>query len=550
MTDNMNRRVYRAPNNNPELGVLVEELNDVLYLMNEDLMEETRTVVESTRTMDKSDSNYSDNMRFLRSVAALPLGKKSPDLPELGDVLETLNASHYGMADAKENIIESLAIAKLSGVENGLSRSLLVSEPGCGKTSFCMALGRAVRRPVVRISFSGVDDVEKMCAGFMRTFKGSTYGRIVDGLIKSKCMDPIFILDEIDKCTNAGALLPLLDGQNGTFHDKYLNGSVDLSKCTFIATANSYHDIDSALRDRLETIFLDGYTTDEKITIMHDYILPSALKKAGMTKSQVVVRKDAMRYMVKAYETSAGCRRLEQMAVKLVRKAAVELLTGSKKRYTLTLNKVEDVFGKPHDRGEVYVAPGVGACTGLCYMNEYMGGTLPFTVIKDRAHTGVKVISNASKVMEESFEIASTHIRNNAELYGLDSDCMDNLGVTGGFLGQGAVPKDGPSAGVLFGLSLISLLKGEPIRERVAMTGEVSLNGSVSAIGGVAQKVRAAAMADYHYVILPLDNAEDFINTVDEDVQACIEPVFVSTLTEAVEFAFNKDDDEDDEVIR
>jgi len=517
---------------------ILTNLNKVIDLMPTSMYEEIKLVVEQTRSMATSDTEYSGNVNFLLKASHIPLREEPVELPKISAVRKALDATHYGMNEAKESILEALAVAKLSGNKAVMPKTLLHSNaPGCGKSSLAHSIGKAIGRPVVSIPLGGVTDSQKLLAGFLRSFKGSMEGKIANGILKSKTMSPVFLLDEIDKCHDTASLLSLLDGQNTEFKDDYFNFGLDVSGATFIATANNYYDIDPALRDRFETITLDGYSAEEKMTIIEKYVLPKELKNAGLTKKQFKVSHSVVEYLVRGYSMTSGVRQLEVMIRKAVRKAAVAILDG-KKSYSLTLKRVEDIFGEPYGTNEVDVTPTVGGLTGLAYINDYLGTTIPFTVIKDRSHSNVKILSNAGQDMIESLSIAHAHIANSAEDYGLPEDALDKVGLTAGFTGNGSMPKSGPSGGMLFGLAIISLLRGKAIKEGIAVTGEISLNGQISAVGGIAQKTKAAALAGYMTVILPADCETTYYETTEQSVIDCLDVHFVDTLKEAVEVAF------------
>ncbi|HEX3393747.1 MAG TPA: endopeptidase La, partial [Acidimicrobiales bacterium] len=477
---------------------------------------------------------------WLDTVTEVPWGKRSDDHLDVVAARAILDADHNGLEDVKDRIIEYLAVRKLRA-DRGLSPTggkgagaivALVGPPGVGKTSLGESVARALGRSFVRVSLGGVRD-EAEIRGHRRTYVGAQPGRVVRALREAGTMNPVFMLDEVDKLgadwrgDPSSALLEVLDpAQNHTFRDHYLEVDLDLSDVLFIATANVADTIPGPLLDRMEVIHLDGYTEDEKVAIATDHLLARQLDRNGLTAGETTLTEAAVRAVVADYTREAGVRNLERELGKVLRKVATKLAAGDTETGVPVVVDADDVrsyLGRPRyffEAAERTAVPGVA--TGLAVTGA--GGDVLFieaTALPGGTAAGgqgrLTLTGQLGDVMKESAEIALSYIRSHAGELDLDDE-----GVSGSrfhvHVPAGAVPKDGPSAGVTMVAALASLLSGRPVRSSVGMTGEVTLQGRVLAIGGVKQKVLAAHRAGLREVILPARNGAD-LDDVPEAVR-------------------------------
>ena len=504
------------------------------------LPETVRAAVERELDRFERTSEQSPEHGWIRTwldtVFEIPWGKKSDDSLDVADARAILDADHTGLEDVKDRIIEYLAVRKLRA-ERGLSPVsgrgsgaivALVGPPGVGKTSLGESVARALGRSFARVSLGGVRD-EAEIRGHRRTYVGAQAGRIVRALREAGTMNPVFMLDEVDKLGSdwrgdpSSALLEVLDpAQNHTFKDHYLEVDLDLSDVLFIATANVFDTIPGPLLDRMEIISLDGYTEDEKVAIARDHLLSRQLERNGLSAEEVTCTDDALRLLVTDYTREAGVRNLERELGKVLRKVATRLASGTLARppaskdavpVTVDRDDVRTYLGRPKyffEAADRTAVPGVA--TGLAVTG--MGGDVLFIEATSLpAAAGLPALTLTGQlgdVMKESAEIALSYVRGHLEI---DPDKRYHLHVP-----AGAVPKDGPSAGVTMVTALASLLSGRPVRANVGMTGEVTLQGRVLPIGGVKQKVLAADRAGLTTVFLPERNGAD-LDDVPEAVR-------------------------------
>jgi ATP-dependent Lon protease len=496
------------------------------------LPETVRAAVERELDRFERTSEQSPEHGWIRTwldtVFEIPWGKKSDDSLDVNDARAILDADHTGLEDVKDRIIEYLAVRKLRA-ERGLSPVsgrgsgaivALVGPPGVGKTSLGESVARALGRSFARVSLGGVRD-EAEIRGHRRTYVGAQAGRIVRALREAGTMNPVFMLDEVDKLGSdwrgdpSSALLEVLDpAQNHTFKDHYLEVDLDLSDVLFIATANVFDTIPGPLLDRMEIISLDGYTEDEKVAIARDHLLSRQLERNGLAAEEVTCTDDALRLVVTDYTREAGVRNLERELGKVLRKVATRLASGTLTApVTVDRDDVRTYLGRPKylfEAADRTAVPGVA--TGLAVTG--MGGDVLFIEATSLpAAAGLPALTLTGQlgdVMKESAEIALSYVRGHLEI---DPDKRYHLHVP-----AGAVPKDGPSAGVTMVTALASLLSGRPVRANVGMTGEVTLQGRVLPIGGVKQKVLAADRAGLTTVFLPERNGAD-LDDVPEAVR-------------------------------
>jgi ATP-dependent Lon protease len=501
-----------------------------------DLPEHVRTAV--LREIDKLERTNDQSPEtgwirtWLDTILEVPWGVESEDRLDVLEAQRILNEDHDGLEDVKDRILEHLAVRKLQA-ERGLTPVdgrgsgailALVGPPGVGKTSLGQSIANALERKYVRVSLGGVRD-EAEIRGHRRTYVGAQPGRLVRALREAGTMNPVIVLDEVDKLGSdyrgdpSSALLEVLDpAQNHTFRDHYLEVDLDLSRVMFVATANVIDTIPGPLLDRLEVIRLDGYTESEKVSIARHHLLGRQLARAALREDEVTIDDDALKAIIADYTREAGVRNLEREIGRLLRKAATKLAAGERAAPILVHESdVREWLGRPRyyfESAERTSVPGVA--TGLAVTGA--GGDVLFVEASvSEGPEGLTLTGQLGDVMKESAEIAMSYVRSHADELGIDPTLF--AGKRFHFhVPAGAVPKDGPSAGVTMTTALVSLLRGEPVRATVGMTGEVTLQGRVLPIGGVKQKVLAAHRAGLTEVILPERNGPD-LEDVPEEVR-------------------------------
>ncbi len=514
------------------------------------------TRISVTKEIDRLDRVGEQSMEsgwiraWLDTVFEIPFSDRSDDNLDLVHARSILDADHTGLDDVKDRIIEFLAVRKLRadrGIDTALFRRagtilVLAGPPGVGKTSLGESVARALGRTFVRTALGGIHD-EAEIRGHRRTYVGARPGRIVRALIDAKTMNPVVLLDEIDKLGNdfrgdpTAALLEVLDpAQNHTFRDHYLELELDLSEVVFIATANALERIPAPLLDRMEVITISGYSEDEKLAIATDHLVPRVLERNAVAESEVVLSEDLLRAIITGYTREAGVRRLEQRLDRLVRKAATRLAQDTDAApINIAIDELHDVLGRPiidELPAERVASPGIA--TGLAVSGA--GGDVLFVeaaVMDGKA--GLTLTGQLGDVMRESGEIALSYLRSHADALSIErKELRRRFHV---HFPAGATPKDGPSAGVTMTTALVSLLTNRTVRSDVAMTGEVTLQGRVLPIGGVKEKVLAAHRAGVRHVILPEGNRLD-ANDIPEDVRSLVELHFATTVEDVFAIAF------------
>lgn len=459
--------------------------------------------------LETGSPEYAVTRNYLDWATALPWGIHGEDKLDLGRARKVLDKHHAGMDDIKERITEFLAVGAFKGEIAG-SIVLLVGPPGVGKTSIGKSIAESLGRPFYRFSVGGMRD-EAEIKGHRRTYIGAMPGKLVQALKEAEVMNPVIMLDEIDKMGTsyqgdpASALLETLDPeQNVEFLDHYLDLRLDLSKVLFVCTANTLDSIPGPLLDRMEVIRLSGYITEEKLAIAKRHLWPKQLEKAGVPKARLSISDAALRAVIEGYAREAGVRQLEKQLGKLVRKSVVKLLEDPEAKIRIGAKDLEDALGMPVFRNERVLA-GTGVITGLAWTS--MGGaTLPIEAT--RIHTlnrGFKLTGQLGEVMKESAEIAYSYVSSHLKQFGGDPTFFDQAFVHL-HVPEGATPKDGPSAGITMASALLSLARNQAPKKGVAMTGELTLTGQVLPIGGVREKVIAARRQKIHELILPEAN--------------------------------------------
>ena len=450
---------------------------------------------------------------YLEVCLDLPWGKMTKETKDIKKAKAVLDKDHYGLDKVKERILEYLAVRQLSpDIKGGLL--CLVGPPGTGKTSVAMSIARATNRKLVRISLGGVHD-EADIRGHRKTYIGAMPGRIINGLIQAGSNNPLMVLDEIDKLGSdykgdpSAALLEAFDSeQNSSFRDHFLEVPVDLSNVFFITTANTTDTIPPALLDRMEVIELSSYTDEEKVQIAQKYLLPKERKKHGLAAAQLRITDDAFREIIVSYTKESGVRLLEREIARICRKTASGIADESLKSLKLAPNDVEKYLGPvKFKRDETRLNDIVGVVRGLAWTSAG-GEVLDVEALAVEGTGKVEITGNLGDVMTESVKAAITCVRSRAKELGIDGEFYKNRDIHVHFP-EGAVPKDGPSAGVTVCTAIASALTGRPVKHNIAMTGEITLRGRVLAIGGLREKTMAALRTGIKTVIIPSDNLSD-----------------------------------------
>ncbi len=482
---------------------------------------------------------------YLDWLISLPWKKETKDNLDIVKAREILEADHYGLKDVKDRIIEYLAVKNTAQTLKG-PILCLVGPPGVGKTSIAKSVARAVNRNFVRMSLGGVRD-EAEIRGHRRTYVGSIPGRIIYGMRQAKSKNPLFLLDEIDKMANdfrgdpADALLEVLDAeQNGTFRDHYLEVEMDLSKVMFITTANTLDTIPRPLLDRMEVIEINGYTYEEKLNIARRHLLPKVLKEHNLTEDQLKISDNALKFIIEGYTVESGVRTLERTLASLTRKSVAYMLEKKKDAVSLTPQMVEKFLGHSkymYDRAEK--EDRVGVVTGLAW-TMFGGDILPIEVTVMEGTGKLELTGQLGDVMKESAKAAYSYIRAHREELGIESKFYKDQDIHI-HVPEGAVPKDGPSAGITMTTALTSALTGKKAKHNVAMTGEVTLTGRVLPIGGLKEKSLAAARAGIDTIIIPDRNKFD-LEKLPSSILSKLTFIPVKTVDEVLEKALIKGD--------
>ena len=481
---------------------------------------------------------------YLDTVLELPWNGETTDTVAVNKARAVLDREHWGLQDVKERILEYLAVRKLT--DNQKSQILcLVGAPGVGKTSIASSIARAMGRKFVRVALGGIRD-ESDIRGHRKTYIGSMPGRIMNAMIEAGVKNPVILLDEIDKLTRdthgdpSSALLEVLDpDQNKAFRDHFVELPFDLSDCFFIATANTLDTVSRPLLDRMEVIELGSYTDEEKLMIAKNHLIPKQLEKHGIKKSQLRITDDGIQEIITCYTRESGVRRLEKSVAEICRKTAMQLLEQEEaKRITVTASNIEAFLGiRKFLPDQLFGQDQVGVVTGLAW-TSVGGDTLEVEVNVMDGSGKLELTGNLGDVMKESAHAALSYIRANAQKLGISSDFYKTKDIHVHFP-EGAVPKDGPSAGVTVCTAMVSALTGAAVRRDVAMTGEISLRGRVMAIGGLKEKTMAALRRGITTVIIPKDNERD-LEEIDQRVRSRLNFVVASHVDTVLDTALNR----------
>ncbi len=477
---------------------------------------------------------------YLDWLINLPWEIKTEDNLEIKRAQKILDEDHYGLDKAKERILQYLAVCKLTKKLKG-PILCFVGPPGTGKTSLGRSISRALGRKFVRMSLGGMRD-EAEIRGHRRTYIGALPGRIIQSIKKVKSKNPVFLLDEIDKLGNdfrgdpAAALLEVLDPeQNNTFSDHYLEVDFDLSDVMFITTANTLYSIPISLRDRMEIIRFPGYTVEEKVKIAKMFLFPKQIKENGLTGDNLAINDKAMEKVVFDYTREAGVRNLEREIANICRKVAKELVSeGKKERVQITGQNLHDYLGIPKYSHNGKEENEIGVATGLAW-TEVGGDTLPIEVSVMNGKGSLTLTGKLGEVMQESAKAALSYVRANTQRLGLVSDFYHDKEIHI-HVPEGAIPKDGPSAGIVIASALVSALTGIPVKKNVAMTGEITLRGKVFPVGGLKEKILAAHRLGMKIVVLPFENEKD-MEEIPKNIQKKMKFVLVKNMDEVLQVA-------------
>jgi ATP-dependent Lon protease len=526
---------------NSEVRVLLNKIKDAK--MPSEVEEKAKKELNKLQNMNQFNPEAGYIRNYLDLMVALPWGKESKDGSDIGSAEKILDEDHYGLKKAKERIVEYLAVHKLSGKMKG-PILCFAGPPGVGKTSIGKSIARALGRKFVRVSLGGIRD-EAEIRGHRRTYVGALPGRIIQGIKDAGTKNPVFMLDEIDKVGSdfrgdpSSALLEALDPeQNGQFSDHYLEVPFDLSNVMFITTANVLDTIPPALRDRLEIITFSGYTHDEKFKIAKDFLIKKQLENHGLKETQVVLTDQALQFIIHHYTREAGVRNLERKIASVFRKVAKKVAEGHKGKIVVTDKDITKYLGPERIHGNMIEKQDeIGQATGLAWTEA--GGDILFIEVALMPGKGQLILTGQlGDVMKESCQAAMSYIRARAKDMGIPENFYQKIDVHV-HVPEGAVPKDGPSAGLAITTAIVSALTKIPINRKVAMTGEVTLRGRALEIGGVKEKVIAAHRAGLKTIILPKDNKKD-LEDVPKEVLKDLHFKFVSHMDEVLKIALTK----------
>ena len=519
----------------------VEEYREIFAHL--PLSEEARAAVdkelERLAYLSPMSPDLNVSRAYLDTLAALPWGEYTQDRKDLAESRDILDHDHYGLKDVKERILEFIAVRQLRQDSKG-SILCFVGPPGVGKTSIARSIAASIGRKFVSMRLGGVSD-ESEIRGHRKTYVGSMPGRIIYHMTKAKSMNPVFLLDEVDKIGSdfrgdpASALLEVLDPeQNSSFQDRFLEIPFDLSQVMFITTANTTETIPRPLLDRMEVIRIEGYTDQEKLVIAQKHLLPKARKESGLLAKQMVLPKTVLEDILHFYTREAGLRELERQIEKISRRAAKRIVEGAESVHVGKKN-LKDFLGVPKFNDEPLAkTPQIGVVNGLAW-TEVGGEILKVEANLMSGHGGVLTTGSIGDVMRESAQLSLSFVRANAKRYGIDPGFY-NYFDTHIHMPEGAVPKDGPSAGITILTALVSALTKRPVRNDIAMTGEMTLTGQVLAIGGLKEKILAARRYQIHTIFLPKENHRDLME-IEEIVREGMQFVEVSHVDEVLQAA-------------
>ncbi|EHI98886.1 anti-sigma H sporulation factor, LonB [Clostridium sp. DL-VIII] len=481
--------------------------------LNKEVKDKVNYELSRLKSMSSTSSEGNVVKAYLDWILDIPWGKYTKESINVVKAREVLDNEHYGLEDVKDRIIEYLAVKQFSKSQKG-PILCLVGPPGVGKTSIARSIAHAINRKYTRISLGGMKD-EAEIRGHRKTYVGAIPGRIVYAMKDAKSLNPLMLFDEIDKISSnykgdpSDALLEILDSeQNKEFRDSYLEVSIDLSKVMFIATANTLETIPRPLLDRMEVIEVSGYTYDEKFNIAKNYLIPKIFKELDIPEEKISIDDESIRLIIEGYTRESGVRGLERKLGSLIRKALAEMLKSDKEKFGVDCKKVEELLGKKiFDFDSIDKVDKVGVVTGMAW-TAYGGDTLPIEAMVMKGSGKLELTGKLGEVMQESAKTAYSYVRANANKFGINETFYKEKDIHI-HAPEGAVSKDGPSAGVTMVTALVSALSGKKVKHNVAMTGEVTLTGRVLPIGGLKEKSLAAFRAGVDTIIIPKENEKD-----------------------------------------
>jgi len=523
-----------------------EEYRKKLHELNlsEDITQKLEKEINRLELIPLGSSEAGVIQTYVETVLELPWNTSSPEITDIKEAKKILQSEHYAMEKVKERVLEYISVITLA---KSLKSPILclVGPPGVGKTSIARSIAKATGRKYIRMSLGGLRD-EAEIRGHRRTYIGSMPGRIISLIKQAETNNPLFLLDEIDKLAKdfrgdpASALLEALDPeQNSTFTDNYLEIPFDLSNVMFVTTANSLSTIPEPLLDRMEVIEVDGYIAEEKFHIAKQFLIPKQITQHGLNISQLNIDDQAVNDIINKYTSESGVRELDRMIAKVCRKAAKQILECETECVNVTRANLEEYLSKPKNRYDIMAdKSNIGIVNGLAWTRNG-GDTLKVEAIVMKGKGSLHLTGQLGEVMKESAQAAHSYIRSNYEKYNIDYETILKSDIHLHFP-EGAIPKDGPSAGITIATAMLSAIAYKPVSERIAMTGEITLTGKVLPIGGLREKLLAAHRAGVKHVLLPIDNERDL-----EDVPCSIldnlNIHFVKNIDEVFDIVFNAD---------
>jgi len=542
------RAIQRELGEDDDIDSEVEEYKEKIEKANmpKEAKEKALKEVERLNRMSPHSAETAVIRTYLDWLVDLPWNKETKDKVDIKAARDILNRDHYGLDDVKERILEFLAIRKLAKNIKG-PILCLVGPPGVGKTSIARSIAEALNRKFVRMSLGGVHD-EAELRGHRRTYVGAMPGRVMSLIRKSGSKNPVFLFDEIDKLTSsfrgdpASVLLEILDPeQNYAFTDHYIDVPFDLSKVFFITTANTTNTIPAPLLDRMEVIRISGYTEEEKVNIANNHLIPKQIKEHGLKEENLKISEKAIRKIINNYTRESGVRQLERNIANICRKAAKKIVEDDEDTVIVNRGNIHNYLGKEKYNVDIGERENqIGVATGLAW-TAFGGETLLVEVNSMKGTGKLQLTGQLGDVMKESAMAGISYIRANYEKLGIDSKFYKEMDLHI-HVPEGAIPKDGPSAGITMAVATISALTNKPVSKDVAMTGEITLRGRVLPVGGIKEKVLAANRIGIKKVILPFDNKKD-LDDVPTKIRRKIDFVLVKDMDEVLKHALLKEDD-------